>query len=114
MTFDTFRISMKVKDSAQSWPGDMYGREFTVYIFQYNEIFGHETDATLKLAPSDERSAAFWWDFIDAVEKRFAEQGVRSRGCAVGDLAVGAYASLRNESFVRYDASYWCPRAGPV
>ena len=35
-----------------------------------------------------------------AAEARLAAAGICSRGCADGDLALGAYTSLRNEAFV--------------
>lgn len=46
--------------------------------------------------------APFWFTFIREAERRLAERGVRSRGCAEGDFPLPncEYASLRNEAFV--------------
>jgi hypothetical protein len=98
----------------------MRGREFTVYIFQYDPIYATETDAELLLRPSDAQTPRcgrylaarsisspdcrrFWVDFVRRVERSFADHGIHSRGCAAGDLPLGVYASLRNEAFVPYD-----------
>ena len=44
----------------------------------------------------------FWAEFIEETENRLRINGVKSRGCAEGDLALGEYASIRNEAYVKW------------
>lgn len=43
---------------------------------------------------------AYYASLVRAAEARLEAAGIRSRGCADGDLALGTYTSLRNEAFV--------------
>eukprot|EP00440_Ansanella_granifera_P008362 gb/GFBE01009059.1/.p1 GENE.gb/GFBE01009059.1/~~gb/GFBE01009059.1/.p1 ORF type:complete len:275 (+),score=47.37 gb/GFBE01009059.1/:1-825(+) len=96
-------------DALDSWPEGQRGRELTVYIFQHHAAYdgggpmmglcpGKEHN--FWLGPEFERDSDFWEDFIQEAEVKLAAAGVRSRGCADGDLPLGHYASLRNEAFV--------------
>jgi len=42
----------------------------------------------------------FWREFAELAERRLLQAGVRSRGIADGDLAIGQLSSIRNEAFV--------------
>ena len=42
----------------------------------------------------------YYASLVRAAEARLAAAGIRSRGCADGDLVLGVYTSLRNEAFV--------------
>jgi hypothetical protein len=99
----------------KDWPASQRGREITLYIYVHDEAYdrlhGREAEISdnpaLALGTFFERgltdSDPFWADFIVQAEQRLEQAGVRSRGCADGDLALPgcSFTSLRNEAFVR-------------
>eukprot|EP01117_Protostelium_nocturnum_P005885 TRINITY_DN2116_c0_g2_i1.p1 TRINITY_DN2116_c0_g2~~TRINITY_DN2116_c0_g2_i1.p1 ORF type:complete len:265 (+),score=94.20 TRINITY_DN2116_c0_g2_i1:105-899(+) len=118
-------VGMKVTTSGSSFSeGPQRGREITVYIFQYDPIYGsgpmwdkdregrenfigedHLEQFRYYLgreyeAPYD---ADFWVDFIKTSEERLEGAEIPSNGLADGDLSIPncKYASLRNEAFVK-------------
>lgn len=99
------------------WSEKQRGREMTVYIYKYDPRFdgaggrGGEMAACFPEDSADfcrvwlgrefELPADFYTSFVATAEARLRANGVRSRGCAEGDLPLGHYASLRNEAFVQ-------------
>ena len=75
------------------------GREITIYIYKYDERYKHGfIGCDLSLA--DENSEAFWLDLIKTIEKALEANKIQSNGCAEGDLKLGKYISIRNESYI--------------
>ena len=99
----------------KNFPEHMSGREITIYIYKYNEKLNgnsnevddiNEMNEEIKkkiiYTKADEEKYQFWFDFLIDVEKRLKEDNIQKRknnGCADGDLYLGLYTSLRNESF---------------
>ena len=48
----------------------------------------------------------YYASLVRAAEARLEAAGIRSRGCADGDLALGAFTSLRNEAFVPHKVQH--------
>lgn len=90
-------------DSA-GWPQHMYGREITVYMYTHQDIYTLLSGNAL--FAREKYSAGFWFDFINAAELQLKKAGIRSRGTADGDRALGNYVSIRNESYIEVDASW--------
>lgn len=105
----------------KNFPEFMSGREITVYIYQYdpklnenknntNEI-EYENEKKEKVAKKviyskeEEENFNFWYEFLFDVEEKLKKANIKKqkpKGCAEGDLYLGKYTSLRNESFI-YD-----------
>lgn len=109
-----------VEMSPESWSEGQRGREITVYLFVFDLSYkGYMQGVMPELDPSiwlgQEFDAVFgavhWFTFIAEAERRLSALGVRSRGCARGDLALPncKYASLRNEAFVKIDKDFVYP-----
>lgn len=80
------------------------GREITLYIFQYDPVYNSDFDLL------DERSENFWYDVFVTIEETLARHNIREAGCAIGDLKLGRYVSLRNEAYVMYGDNWEYPR----
>lgn len=79
------------------------GREITIYIFKWDKIYKHsEINKEYTVSIADEHSEKFWLLMIEEIEKSLEKNKIRSNGCAIGDLKIGTYTSLRNEAYV-YD-----------
>ena len=85
------------------------GREITVYIYKYDKLYGkgleyNEKDEKIliELNKNMEQNGAFWMKFLTSGEEKLKENGIKIQGCADGDLKIGDYFSLRNESFVKH------------
>lgn len=91
---------MKVQVQGSAWPAHMKGRELTVYIFRYDPRMERQ-DVLPKgvFSKADEQTWAFWEAFRRDAEAAFAEAGLQAQGLADGDLPLGVYSSIRNESF---------------
>ncbi len=118
-TFDDLILSMKAINTnlQKNWPKDMFGREITVYIYQYTKEL-NETEKGVEITSdnnkdikyfyynkNEEENYDFWFNFLVEAEKELKANNIKckkSDGCADGDLYIGKYSSLRNESFV-YD-----------
>lgn len=103
------RSSMKAISPLQTgWPDAMHGREVTVYIFKFHPAYGkglpiRKDDGhfgRIRIDRSDEHDDSFWSHFIVSAEAALDSAGVSPGRCANGDLAIGKFASLRNEAFV--------------
>ena len=110
-------IAMKVVNIKlnKNFPKHMSGREITVYIYRYspklnediNEIDDiNENNEEIKkriiYTKDDEDNFKFWYEFLIDVENKLKKDNIQKRkdnGCADGDLYLGEYTSLRNESF---------------
>ena len=57
-------------------------------------------EQTLIIAVSCAAAWPYYASLVRAAEARLDAAGIRSRGCADGDLALGTYTSLRNEAFI--------------
>lgn len=79
------------------------GREITVYIYRVCSELKHEIDYC------EERSEAFWLNFAIKTELILKRNNIISNGCAKGDLKLGKYISLRNESYVLSKDEYIYP-----
>ena len=86
------------------------GREITVYIYRYDERYGEglnynlkDTKVVFELNKEMDQDGAFWMKFMEICEERLKKAGVKKQGCAKGDLKLGEYFSLRNESFVLHE-----------
>jgi len=86
------------------------GREITVYIYRYDESYGEGLNYILKdnkvvfeLNKEMEQNRTFWIKFMEVCEEKLKNAGVKRQGCANGDLKLGDYFSLRNESFVLHE-----------
>ena len=117
-TFDDLFLSMKAINTnlQKKWPKYMFGREITVYIYQYIkelnetekgvEITGDNNEKKYLFYKKDEeQNFNFWLNFLIDCEKELSSSNIRFKkldGAADGDLYIGKYASLRNESFT-YD-----------
>ncbi|CAJ1344225.1 unnamed protein product, partial [Effrenium voratum] len=104
-----FGMKAVAQEAFDSWPAKQRGRELTVYIFQNHAAYAGGgpmmgycpgSEHNFWLGPEFEREAGFWASFVDQAEHLLAAGGIRSRGVAHGDLKLGHYASLRNESFM--------------
>ena len=113
-----FFFAMKVVNIKlnKNFPEDMAGREITVYIYKYNPILNetineiddiNEKNENIKKKIiyyiDDEDNFTFWYDFLIDVENKLKNNNIQKRkenGCADGDLYLGLYTSLRNESFI--------------
>ena len=94
------------------WSAGQRGREITVYSFCHHHSYkGYAqgmnlpgvADCEVFLGSEIEvYGVAFWTTFVREAEERLVRAGVRSRGCADGDLHLPGchFASLRNEAFV--------------
>jgi hypothetical protein len=95
-------MTMKMKvpdyDNRNIWPAHMHGREITVYIYQHEDIYSSLSQNLI--VKKDVKSRDFWITFINKAEERLQKAGIKSRGLAHGDKAIGKYCSLRNESFI--------------
>lgn len=89
---------MKVQVQGKSWPQHMRGRELTVYIYRYHQGFEDVLPPDL-LSVNDEHTWEYWEAFRTEAEQQMAEAGLEVQGIAEGDLGLGTYSSLRNESF---------------
>jgi hypothetical protein len=109
------KSGMKMEVQEGHWPEHMAGREITVYLFRWDERFQELPEQT---QDSTEQSKVFWIAFLLEAQKRFLQAGVRPKPIADGDLPLGRFVSLRNETFcllrdewrdhpsqVRYDRS---------
>lgn len=79
------------------------GREITIYIYRYDKRFGEGLkggNELFKLSKENEQDGFFWFNFVDKCEKKLTKNQIIIQGCADGDLPIGKYFSLRNESFV--------------
>lgn len=103
------KCGLKIETQGSQWPLRQRGREITIYIYRFSEEFVRIEDEFFKLSQENEQSDRFWMKFISAIERAFAAAGIRTRGVADGDLAIGTYASLRNESFVLLDPTWQLP-----
>mmetsp|Transcript_14955 Transcript_14955/g.26192 ORF Transcript_14955/g.26192 Transcript_14955/m.26192 type:complete len:268 (+) Transcript_14955:89-892(+) len=105
-----FGMKAVAREALGDWPAGQRGRELTVYIFQNHPAYQgggpmmglctKGTEHNFWLGQEFERDSDFWLQFVREAETALAAAGIRSRGVADGDLALGAYASLRNEAFV--------------
>lgn len=102
------RCGFGMKVAYEPMPDHMRGREITVYLFQYHPTY----DGNGFFTEADEQPASFWEDFIRLAEDRLDQRGVKSNGLAVGDRALGVYASLRNESFTPFRKGWVVPPRG--
>lgn len=115
------RAGIKVHWALDNWTEMQRGREITVYIPVYDDIFGsgydfiefdesdNQEDDCNKILDTKERiiplsrniehSFSFWTHFVSEAERILSENNIRSAGCANGDLPLGKYVSLRNEAF---------------
>jgi hypothetical protein len=98
------RAGMKLEDQLDEWPAYQRGREFTVYILQHAPMFDEHGGPTRE----DQQPGEFWHRLIADIEAAFTREQITSNGCADGDLAIGRYVSIRNESFVNVNPS-WLP-----
>ena len=62
-------------------------------------MYNSEFKEYKELTKNYEQSSEFWIDFIREAEIRLSKNKVKSNGTADGDLQLGKYCSLRNESF---------------
>jgi hypothetical protein len=115
-------MGMKVccAETEDEWSEKQRGRELTVYMFNYHSSYRGYLQGTLPELPDNEfylgremevYGHAFWYTFIVEAERRLSAARVRARGCADGDLALPgcAYASLRNEAFVKIKGEWTYP-----
>lgn len=98
-------------DALASWPRRQHGRELTIYIFQHcwdydgggpmMDCCKPGTEHRFWLGPEFQRSPSFWSSFVAEAERVLLDAGIENHGgTAIGDVALGRYASLRNEAFV--------------
>jgi len=99
-----FETGMKVTyESEERWPEKQRGREFTVYVYKYDDTYGQGPDPSKpewELGKKHNVASIHWEEFILRAERALRENGIRCRGCADGDLHLGRYASLRNEAYI--------------
>eukprot|EP00048_Salpingoeca_helianthica_P015276 m.225934 g.225934 ORF g.225934 m.225934 type:complete len:313 (+) comp16832_c0_seq1:55-993(+) len=103
---------MKIETQGERWPAYQHGREITVYILRHSELFAaHAADVSslFAITPTLEHPTRFWQELVAEAEAALAAARVRPRGLADGDLALGEYASLRNEAFVRHRPEWQLP-----
>mmetsp|Transcript_64539 Transcript_64539/g.134596 ORF Transcript_64539/g.134596 Transcript_64539/m.134596 type:complete len:481 (-) Transcript_64539:396-1838(-) len=124
-------FGMKATTLNEQWPEEQRGREITVYIYVHDSatpLFQdggpqgawlsaqrdceerptreeQEALCAVWLSAEFERDGATYWKpFVKTIESRLTAHGLRSPGCADGDLSLGGrYCSLRNEAFVPPD-----------
>lgn len=106
-----FGMKAVAGEALSSWPQCQRGRELTVYIFQHShayadggpmmEVCSAGTEHRFWLGPEFQHRPEFWQEFVIQAEHSLAVAGIDNHGgIADGDLALGKYASLRNEAFV--------------
>jgi len=124
-------FGMKATTLNAQWPAEQRGREITVYVYVHDSTTAlfqdggpqgawlsaqrdwqqrltreeQEALCAVWLSPEFERDGTTYWKpFVQNLEARLTAHGVRSRGCADGDILLGGrYCSLRNEAFVPPD-----------
>ena len=93
------------------------GREITIYIYKYDERLNQEVDeinyedekgnkkiVKNKYTKNEERNFKFYYNFLIDIEEQLNNLKIRQRiinGVADGDLWLGKYSSLRNESYCK-------------
>jgi hypothetical protein len=100
----------------------MSGREITIYIYIFDELLnqnnengieiidlndkGKEVKINYFFRKNDEEKFIFWYEFLIDIEEKLKQLKIKKKkldGAADGDLWLGNYTSLRNESFVLND-----------
>ena len=103
----------------KNFPEFMSGREITVYIYQYDPKLNENKNNTNEIeydnekkekvtkkviySKEEEENFNFWYEFLFDVEEKLKKANIKKqkpKGCAEGDLYLGKYTSLRNESFI--------------
>jgi len=99
-----FETGMKVTYApSDRWSDIQRGREFTVYIYKHVPEYGEGPDPSKPdwvLTKQHDMPSKCWEEFIVRAERALAENEIRCRGCADGDLHLGRYTSLRNEAYI--------------
>lgn len=113
---DDFFFAMKIVNIKRNknFPDSMSGREITVYIYRYNPKLNREINEVEDINENneeikkkiiyyeeEEENYQFWYDFLVDVEQKLKNNKIQKKidGCADGDLYLGYYSSLRNESY---------------
>jgi hypothetical protein len=98
--------AMKVEILGKDWPAHMLGREIAIYMYRYSDVFTGEEFLHLGLQSAFEQDVEFWHSFIEEAESRLEAEDIVAGPLAEGDLRMGRYMSLRNESFCRMEARW--------
>ena len=116
---DDIFVSMKAINTNlnKNFPQSMDGREITVYIYMYDELLNEDdgngleinceneegvyAKKEIKYRKNEEEKFDFWKEFLIDTEKKLLKEKIRTKkiGAADGDLFLGKYCSLRNETF---------------
>ena len=111
LAMKAFNINLVDKEDIQK------GREITIYIYTYDKRLNEEIEeinyedekGNKKLVnniytKNEERNFKFYYDFLIDIEEQLNNLNIRQRiinGVADGDLWLGKYVSLRNESYYK-------------
>ena len=94
------KSSIKVKYIKEN-PNVTRGREITIYITIYDDIYDKsEVGKEFNFNRDIQQSGEFWYDMFSSLESSLTQNNIKSNGVANGDLALGDYISFRNEAFI--------------
>ena len=85
------------------WSEKQFGREITIYIYQYVKPYKAIVvdEPHLKLTRKLEHNQKFWEIFITEIERLLMLHRIKSNGLADGDRALNAFVRIRNEAYVK-------------